>query len=128
MRGRYGQDYFGRFLFFVAFGVSLLSYIPALRRGIYIAYAILLYEIYRFLSRNISARYRENEKFLRLFGSLRNGGLTRGFGKLQNELRQRRTYCFFRCQGCGRKVRVPRGRGMLEITCPVCKTVMRRRT
>ena len=32
----------------------------------------------------------------------------------------RKEYRIFRCKGCGRNIRVPRGKGKLEITCPLC--------
>lgn len=34
---------------------------------------------------------------------------------------QRKEYRFYKCPGCGQKVRVPRGRGRIAITCPKCR-------
>ena len=33
---------------------------------------------------------------------------------------QRKEYNIFKCKSCGRKVRVPRGKGKIEVTCPIC--------
>lgn len=33
---------------------------------------------------------------------------------------QRREYKIFQCKSCGRKIRVPRGKGKIEVTCPIC--------
>ena len=33
---------------------------------------------------------------------------------------QRKEYKIFQCKSCGRKIRVPRGKGKIEVTCPVC--------
>ena len=34
----------------------------------------------------------------------------------------------YRCPKCGQKIRIPKGHGMVEITCPKCRTRFRKRT
>ncbi len=54
----------------------------------------------------------------------------RGFGeeqraraaKKKREWEQRKTYRFFSCPQCEQRVRVPKGKGRIEITCPKCRT------
>lgn len=38
------------------------------------------------------------------------------------EREQKKIYRFFVCPSCSQKVRVPRGKGRIEITCPKCRT------
>ena len=72
--------------------------------------------LYRFLSKNLVARRRENDKFQ---------GFTR-INKMKYDMRK--DYKIFRCKVCGRNIRVPRGKGKIEVTCPVCKNKTVHRT
>ena len=69
----------------------------------------VVYSIYRFCSKDISRRREENRKFLQEIEFL----------KLRISVRK--THKIYRCKGCGRKIRVPRGKGKIAITCPKCK-------
>ena len=64
---------------------------------------ILIRSIFRMYSRNIEARRRENAAFLRFFSRLTD-----------------KQYRYFRCPGCRQVVRVPRGKGKINIRCPKC--------
>jgi uncharacterized paraquat-inducible protein A len=46
----------------------------------------------------------------------------------KKEWAQRKTYAFFRCPKCRQRVRVPKGRGRICITCPKCRTEFTRRS
>ena len=81
----------------------------------YLSYLPLAFALYRSFSRNILARSRENETFLRWVGPLR-GSLTGAARRFAD----RKTHCYFRCPSCKTRVRVPRGRGKICITCPHC--------
>lgn len=117
MYGRYGTDQLSRFLSMAALVlliISLFVHIPI----IYIAaLAILAWSYFRMFSRNTSKRYVENEKFLsfisRFTGFFRNGKTYR---------EQQKVYKYFTCPQCRQKVRVPRGKGKICITCPKCRT------
>lgn len=75
----------------------------------------IVYSIYRFCSKDVNRRREENRKFLQEIEFL----------KLRISVRK--THKIYRCKGCGRKIRVPRGKGKIEIRCPLCgKTFIRR--
>ena len=69
----------------------------------FLAYIPLIWSIFRMYSRNIEARRRENAAFLRFFSRLTD-----------------KQYRYFRCPGCRQVVRVPRGKGKINIRCPKC--------
>ena len=123
MMGRYGADQLMVAIVAASFVCILLSRIT--RWGIFYwaAFALLFWAYLRMLSRNIGRRYAENQKFLRFWHPI--GGRINGF---VNRLRNGKYYCYFKCPHCGQKVRVPRGRGNLEITCPSCRRTFVKRT
>ena len=108
MIGRYGSDKLNTHLlgagivlmligaifgskFALASWCSLLSYIP------------LFWCIFRMYSRNIEARRRENTAYVNFFNRLKD-----------------KEHRYFRCPRCHQTVRVPRGRGKINIRCPKC--------
>ena len=42
--------------------------------------------------------------------------------------RSRKTHRYYKCQICKHWLRVPKGKGKIEITCPVCKYKIKRKT
>ena len=119
MSGRYGTDRLNRALSILTLAFLILSVILG-RRGIgrifwLLALASLAWSTIRTFSRNISKRQRENAAYLRFAG--RWGGELRG---AKTRWQQRKDYKFFRCPSCKTWLRVPRGKGRLNITCRQC--------
>lgn len=117
MIGRYGVDALGKFLLgavVVLWAINLF----ANSRIIY-SWALLLmvYAYYRMFSRNTTKRYQENVKFLQIKNKL----ISR-FQSEKSQLKQRKTHHIYRCPTCKQKIRIPRGKGRICITCPKCKT------
>ena len=68
----------------------------------------------RAFSQNLGRRQQENQKFL---------AMTRGFRIGRNwraKMEQKRQYKVFKCPSCGVKLRVPRGKGKIKVTCRQC--------
>ena len=123
MYGRYGQDQFSRFLLIVCLVALVISFFVRIP-GLGIVVLLLLgYVYFRTLSRNVTARYAENQKFLEL--KERFLGLFRRNG---SHARQQQDHMIFRCPKCSQKIRIPCGKWMVEITCPKCRTKFRKRT
>lgn len=121
MMGRYGADELGKALNVVALVCLVIamfvSKIPVLYILLYNAGLLLLiYNCYRMFSKNVSKRYAENQKYR----NFRYRMVTK-WDATKKRFAQRKTYRFFRCPDCKQRVRVPRGRGKICITCPKCK-------
>lgn len=121
MQGRYGIDQYGRFLLGAALVAIVLSMFFARSIvGLFLDYTglvLLVYSYVRVFSRNISKRYGENQKYLEKTQKIRNW-----FLREKNLMGQRKEYHIYSCPGCKQKIRIPRGKGKIEISCPKCGT------
>ena len=121
MQGRYGVDNLARFTLGVALFVIVVgSFMRQNAAGGVldtVGFILIIYTYFRILSRNISARYAENQKYLTM-----TAGIRRKIASWKSQLAQRKMYHIYRCPGCKQKIRVPRGRGKIEIRCPKCNT------
>ncbi len=123
MIGRYGMDQLSKVLNWISLIFLIISMIVKHDIFLWIAIAILLYSYYRIFSRNTAKRYQENIKFLDFVGKIKQ---KRNRSRYQQE--QRKIYKFFVCPQCKQKVRVPKGKGKICITCPKCRMEFVRRS
>ena len=115
--GRYGNDEFSRFLLFGGLGLWVVSLITRIRIFYTFAVIMLFYNIFRIYSKNFAARRKELDTFLfykHKFDSK--------FALQKRMWNERHTHKFFKCPKCKTVVRLPKGKGKIEITCPKCKT------
>lgn len=73
------------------------------------------FDLFRMLSRNLPKRQAENRKFMNLVWKVKNF-----WRSLQCRFEENKNYKHFKCPKCGQKIRIPRGRGKVEIRCPKC--------
>ena len=120
MQGRYGVDQFAKF----TMGVALVSIVLAIFVNTgssagslldMLGLVAIVYTYFRIFSRNISKRAQENQKYLSATATIR-----QRLNKEQNMMKQRKDYHIYTCPSCGQKVRIPRGKGKIEISCPKC--------
>ena len=123
MQGRYGADQFSRFLLGFAFVLLIVSiFIPG--NVVYIlALAILVYTYFRMFSKNFQKRYEENQKYLRYSYKGRVW-----VDKQKKMLQQRKQYHIYKCPTCKQKIRIPRGKGKVAISCPKCHSEFMKRS
>ena len=116
MQGRNGVDQFSQFLNIVVLVLFGLSIFIRWKVIYWSAWALLVYMYFRIFSRNIPKRSMENQKFcnMRYDASIK-------WNKQKQQWQQRKIYRFYRCPMCSQKVRVPKGRGKIAITCPKCR-------
>ncbi len=130
LQGRYGVDALGRFLSLSACAVLLLA---LLLRGVgkgavtsllgTVAFAEIIWCYLRIFSRNAGRRAAENGRYLQL-----RGRFTGWFRLQRDRIRQRKEYAFFRCPGCRRITRVPRGKGRIRVVCRQCGYTFEKKT
>lgn len=116
MQGRYGADKFSLFLNIAGLILAVLGNFRPLRFLYFAGLLIILYSSFRALSKNYEKRRRELDWFLRWSYKP-----MQYFKMLGNRFRDRKTHRYFRCKSCKTVMRVPKGRGKIEITCPKCR-------
>ncbi len=104
MAGRNGVDTLAWVLCITGIVLNLIGSVSGLAFFTLLAYIPLILALMRVFSRNTAQRYAENEKFRQFF----------------SRIKGRKTYCYFKCPACKTRVRVPRGKGKLRISCPAC--------
>ena len=108
MEGRYGSDKLNTAILMVALVLVLVyTFLPfGLVKIILwiISYVLMIWAIFRMLSRNTYRRYQENRRFLQIVDGIRD-----------------REHRYYNCPTCRQRVRVPRRKGKISITCPKCR-------
>lgn len=122
MQGRYGRDRLGQVMLMLALVCVVLSLfrIPFIST---VGLVILMLTYFRMFSRQIGKRAAENQRYLQFEGKM----LARLKARKQ-ALAQSRTHRVFKCPGCGQKLRVPRHRGRIAISCRKCGTEFVKKT
>jgi hypothetical protein len=115
MAGRYGTDRLNMAILITGVVISLagtfvrLPLVNLLLTAA--AYGLMIWAIYRSLSRDTYKRYQENRRFMQFFDRIKD-----------------RDHRYFDCPKCRQMVRVPRGKGKIAITCPRCREKFIRKT
>ena len=117
MAGRYGTDALNQFLSIVSIVLLLVALLTRVNLFTWVGMGVLIWCYYRTFSRNIPKRTEENYKFYTLKQQLE--GKVRS---LKEQWANRKLYHYYRCPQCRQKLRVPRGRGRIQISCPRCGT------
>lgn len=116
MYGRYGYDQLNTVLLVAGLIMSVLAYIPYLDVFWLLSTAVLFWAVFRAFSRNHAARRRELDKFLKMKGKIKTF-----FTLCRKMWRERKTHRYFHCKHCRAMLRVPKGRGVVDVGCPRCK-------
>ena len=113
MAGRYGNDQLNQFIFIVAIISMVLEIITRQSLFYTLTLVLLILAYVRVFSRNINKRYEENMKFLQKKDAILNK-----FRKQKYYAAQRRNFHIYTCPQCKQKIRIPKGKGKISITCP----------
>jgi ribosomal protein S27E len=115
MTGRYGTDQ----LTFALLGLYFVLWMAGQVSRLYILALLSLVPLvlcfYRMFSRNTGKRYRENVWFMNYWSKVR-----LWFFNRTNRIKDRKVHRYYKCPKCANTLRVPKGRGKICITCPVC--------
>lgn len=118
MQGRNGVDALYNFL--ILSSVALL-FIGLFLKGIpglivnAAEIALIAWALFRYLSKNLYKRRKENADFLRFWRKI-----TAFFRLQRDRVRDRRTHVYRRCPKCKNVLRLPKKAGKHNVCCPCC--------
>lgn len=121
--GRYGVDQFSTAIVICSVVLSLLYTFTHWSVFYILSTASMLYAIYRIFSRNIAKRQKENAMWMS--HSIK---LNKFSHKLVRRVKDFPHYKYYKCMNCKQTIRVPRGKGRVEIKCPKCGYSFRSKT
>lgn len=116
MVGRYGVDKLSTYLLYGGLAIVLFFNLLNWSIGGLLGWAAIILGYYRTFSRNRTKRYQENQKFLTFKRRIDNQ-----WKKQRKKFQERKVYKYYACPNCHKKLRVPRNKGKITITCPHCR-------
>ncbi|MGY3749504.1 hypothetical protein [Vagococcus acidifermentans] len=124
MAGRYGlTDTLNKHLLVAGVVLMLVNIVFASRVLSLLSTILIAYAAFRFLSKNRYKRVRENQIYYAWHMKRQ-----RFWQFQQKRWRERKSYKYFSCSNCHQKLRVPRHKGRIKITCPKCRTQITKKT
>lgn len=115
MYGRYGIDDLYKLLLIICFILLVINMF--LNNNIIRIIELLLIFIilYRSLSKNISRRKKENDKYLNI-----KNRIIKSFNYNKKKYEERNTHMYKKCPSCKQKIRLPLKKGKHTVKCPNC--------
>lgn len=130
MQGRYGVDGLNRFLSVLCLILIILQLFTRWPLFWYATLVVIIYMYFRMFSRNISKRYQEGQRFdafaVKVKGRFQRLWWTithlKEYVATKNAERARnKGYHIYKCPRCSQKIRIPKGKGHIMVTCPKCR-------
>ena len=116
MYGRYGTDQLNNGLMVTYVLILIINmFLPSIYWSIPLS-ALIVYSLFRMFSRNIPARRRENEAFLKFWRPLKTELVL-----IKDRCKDIRTARYRKCSHCKAILKLPRKRGKHTVVCPRCK-------
>jgi len=114
--GRNGTDQLSIALLFFSIILSIIAQLFDVKWLFFFYYVGAILSFYRILSKDVYKRRKENQWFL-----LKTKGLSKGAKLYQRMYQDRHSHRYLKCPNCKQQLRVPKGKGKIEITCSKCK-------
>ena len=119
----YGADSLNRFLLIISLLFMVINLFTRLLTVWCIAVAFYIYYLFRFFSKNYTARRKE----LAVYNGIK-WRIKQKWSVFRRKWSERRTHKYFKCRRCSATLRVPKGKGSITVTCPKCREKMDKKT
>ncbi len=121
--GRRGPDSIALVLFLIGLALSAAAWFTQSQLLGWLVYIPWLLALLRMFSTDLERRYQENRRFLAMWERAKAAVAGLFSGKKRGpdlHVADSASYHHFCCPACGQKLRVPKGRGKVMVTCPKC--------
>ncbi len=115
MVGRNGSDTLSRDMNILALVLMLSGSLFHVSALYWVGFGLFVLTMFRIFSRNRVRRSAENTAYYGWRGRAKTW-----FYMQKQHLASKRYYRFYKCSSCKQKLRVPKGKGKIAITCPKC--------
>ncbi len=115
MYGRYGVDDLYYFLLIICLIIIILNIFIKSSILTLIEFIILILATFRYLSKNINKRKKENKRYLYIKDKIINY-----FKYQKRKYNDRNTHMYKKCPKCKQKIRLPLKKGKHTVKCPNC--------
>lgn len=118
MMGRYGSDDLYQFLLFFYIGLFVLDLFVDFQILNILEWIVVILLFYRFFSKNISSRRKENQQYLKLKKKV-----LKPIQNIKRNYREKDIYVYKKCLKCKTTLRLPlpAKKGIQHVKCPKCK-------
>lgn len=115
MYGRNGVDQLTVFVLTISLIITILASMLRVPWLLVLYYFGVFSALYRIFSKSLVKRRLENRLFLQ-----KTSFITSWFRVQRQIVQERKTHSHFKCPSCKQRLRVPKGRGKIKITCSKC--------
>ena len=124
MKNSYGFDRLSRdmLMLAVALGIIGLAFFGSIS-----GFALTALMLFRTLSANGNKRANELRGYERVSASI-GSFFAKLFNRIKNFFKRHKQYRYFTCPKCRQRLRAPRGKGKIRVTCSKCGTQFEKRT
>ena len=119
MSGRYGVDRLFYVLLYLAAAVALVNCFVRIGVIQFVVYALVIVAFWRFFSRNIEARTKENNIAIGWIYNIKNKI------RIHNERKADTMHVYKKCPKCKAVLRLPRKKETHSTICPKCKNTFK---
>lgn len=122
MRQSNGIDDLSTFLLKTGSIIGMLGFLFSNRIIIWIGFILIILMYIRTFMKDKQKFYQHNRKYHEIRNKIINyfNGQRNLAERKHKRFNQRKTHRFYKCPKCGQKIRVPKGKGKIAITCPSC--------
>ena len=117
MEGRYGADQLSRVTLWVGLALYVLGSILGAQVLTMLGFAAYVLTIFRMFSRNREKRAAENKRYLQAWGKI-----SKKWKQARTRFANRKQFRYFKCPNCKAWLKLPRGAGVVTVTCSRCQS------